>query len=360
MNKKTGAEFVWPEFKTDRERIKAFSQKYRNMSIDEAFADAYGTQNTIKYDDRTNKRINTTPFEPRVGDLFDVSILSINKNNIVFDTLNLKTEIVSKVNLYKYDFFKKFVPTEPIKVMVSAIDKRKITVDPIVPLFDEWMCEYIGARETHKNILKPKIVKVKNLRLTRGGFMGDVSIKNVVDFIHEDYTVPAFIPGSQIVLNIAKNFEDYVGLDVDAFVINYMKNPITSEISLICSPKEYYKFLGDCNMIDMFNNWCEGNDYWNTVKESTFAGKVTGIINSSKKCGVFVEIPDLNITGLVTVTPDELVNYKPHTDINVKITGFDEETYYNPIVKQVQHVEPYIIEDNVLVKCNLKPVLSLA
>lgn len=360
MNKKTGAEFIWPEYKTDRERIKEFSRKYRDMSISEAFAAEYNIPCALGDDNKLNKRINTTPFEPRVGDLFDVSILAINKNNIVFDTLNLKTEIVSKVNLYKYDFFKKFVPSEPIKVMVSAVDKRKITVDPITPLFDKWLCEYIGERETHKNISSPKIVKVKNLRLTRGGFIGDVSISTIVDFIHEDYTVPAFIPGSQIVLNIAENFEEYVGKDVDAFVINYMKNPITSEVSLICSSKEYYRFLGNCNMITIFNNWCEDNSSWSAVKNTTYNGKVTGIINSSKKCGVFVEIPELNITGLVTVPADDLVNYKPHSDINVKIEGFDEETYYNPIVKQVQHLEPYIIENNILVKCNLKPILALA
>lgn len=351
------ANFVWPEYKTDKERIKMLSKKYKNVGIAEAFAQEYNhpLPQLINPD-----KIDLTPFEPRIGDVFEVSILSIEKNRVVFDTLNMKNELVSKVNLYKYDFFKKFVPSHPVKVMVTATDKRKITVDPISPLFDNWLCEYVGGRDVQKCIAAPKTVRVKNLKLTKGGFMGEVSVNSIVDFVHEDYTIPVFIPGSQIVLNIAENFDDFIGKEVDAFVVNYIKNPITSEISLICSSKEYYKFLGECNMIEIFNAWCEENEDWKNVSETAFDGKVTGIINSSKKCGVFVEIPELNITGLVNVKPDELVNYKPYSNIKVKIKGFDEETYYNQTMKQIQHVEPYIINNGVLEKCNLKPILDFA
>jgi hypothetical protein len=110
----------------------------------------------------------------------------------------------------------------------------------------------------------------------------------------------------------------------------------------------------------MFNSWCDGTEYWKIIENTTYDGKVTGIINSSKKCGIFVEIPSMNITGLVSAKPEELVNYKPHSDIKIKISGFDEETYYNQTVNQLQHVEPYIINDGVLVKCNLKPILVIA
>lgn len=351
--------FVWPEYKTDKERIKAISRKYKNVNICEAFEQEYGIKSLVT--EMVINRSNLVPVEPKIGDIIDVSIVSIDKSKVVFDTLNLKNEMVSKVNLYKYDFFKQFVPSGPIKVLVSSIDKHKVVVDPITPLIDGWMNEYIGHKELCKIIGNPKTVKVKNLRLTKGGFLGEVSIKSVEDFIHEDYDVPAFIPGSQIVLNIAENFEDYVGKDVDAFVVNYMKNPVTKDFSLICSSKEYYKFLGECCLIEIFNAWCEENDYWKKIEETEFNGKVTGITSPmSKKCGIFVEIPELNITGLVSAKPQELSNYKPHMDIKVKIKGFDEETFFNQTMKQIQHVEPYVIEDGVLMKCNLKPILSLA
>ena len=349
-------DFVWPEYKSDRERIKAISKKYKDLTITEAFESEYAFKSLLTND--IISKSNSAPIEPQIGDIMDVSIISIDKNKVLFDTLNLKTEMISKVNLYKYDFFKKFTPKGSIKVMVSSIDKRKIAVDPITPLMEQWMHEYIGNKDLCKIIGAPKTVKVKNLRLTKGGFLGDVSIKHVADFIHEDYDVPAFIPGSQIVLNIAEDFESFIGKDVDAFAINYIKS--ADNLSLICSSKEYYKFLGECNMVKIFNAWCEDNEYWKTIDSKAFDGKVTGIINSSKKCGVFVEIPELYITGLVTMKPEELVGYKPHSDISVKIKGFDEETYYNQTMQQMQHIEPYVITDGVLMKCNLKPVLELA
>ena len=48
------------------------------------------------------------------------------------------------------------------------------------------------------------------------------------------------------------------------------------------------------------------------------------------------------------------------TEVEVKLTGFDEERFYNPIAKQMQHVEPYIVEDGCLKKCNIKPILAMA
>jgi ribonucleoside-triphosphate reductase len=87
-------------------------------------------------------------------------------------------------------------------------------------------------------------------------------------------------------------------------------------------------------------------------------GCVTGVINSSKKCGVFVELPSLEMTGLVSIDPDKLVNYKPNTPVKVKFKGFDEEKKFNPFTKQMEHIEPYSIKEGVLRSCNLKPVLE--
>ena len=61
---------------------------------------------------------------------------------------------------------------------------------------------------------------------------------------------------------------------------------------------------------------------------------------------------------MVKVAPEELVNYKPGDNVAVHLVSFDEETYYNREVGQVQHVDPYVIEDGVLLKCNLKPILE--
>ena len=347
--------FVWPEFNSDSKRIKEYSKRYKTLSITEAFEAAYNMQIGP-----VRAIVNQTPGEIRVGDEMLLNILSITKNHVEFDAGNQKTPIVSSVNLHKYDRFKKFLPLEPVKVLVMNVTRDRVTVDPIAPLVNGYLDPILANKNVQKVIGAPKSIRVKDLQLTKGGFTGKAVLPNVSDFVGEDYTVDVFIPGSQIVLNITDNFEQFVGKEVDAFIVNHMTKPGTNTLSLIASAKELIKFRGECKLIELFNSWCEESDLWKNFSAASVEGRVTGVINSSKKCGVFVEIPSLEMTGLVPVEPDQLVNYKADSVVNVKITGFDEEKKYNNITKQMEHVEPYVIEDGILVRCNIKPVLAFA
>ena len=355
LNKSITEGFVWPEFNSDSERIKAYSKRYKDMSIVEAFEHAYGI--TIG---QVKEGVNDTPKEMKVGDEIMLNILSITKNHVEFDAANYKAQILSSVNLHKYDRFKHNLPTDPIKVLVMDVQKDRVTVDPLAPVVNDYLNPILRNKNVQKVVGNPQTVRVKNLQLTKGGFTGKAVLKPVSDFVGEEYTVDVFIPGSQIVLNITDDFEQFVGKEVDAFIINYMTKPGSNTLSLIASAKELIKFRGECKLIDMFKSWCEEGDLWKKVQESIYKGRVTGVINSSKKCGVFVEIPALDMTGLVSVEPNQLVNYKADSFVKVKLTGFDEEKKYNPITKQMEHVDPYVIDDGLLVKCNIKPVLTFA
>jgi hypothetical protein len=48
------------------------------------------------------------------------------------------------------------------------------------------------------------------LKLSNGGFIGKALVPAVSDFIGEPYYVDAFIPGSQIVLNIESDFSRWM------------------------------------------------------------------------------------------------------------------------------------------------------
>jgi ribosomal protein S1 len=349
----SGEAFVWPEFNSESERIKAYSKRYANMSIVEAFEHAYGI--TIG---QVKEGANNTPSEIKVGDEIMLNILSITKNHVEFDAANYKAQILSSVNLHKYDRFKHNLPTDPIKVQVMDVQKDRVTVDPLAPVVNDYLNPILRNKNVQKVIGNPQSVRVKNLQLTKGGFTGKAVLPTVSQFVGEEYTVDVFIPGSQIVLNITDNFEQFVGKEVDAFIINYMNKPGSNALSLVASAKELIKFRGECKLIELFKSWCEESEAWKKNLTSKYQGRVTGVINSSKKCGVFVEIPALDMTGLVPVEPDQLVNYKADSFVWVQLTGFDEEKKYNPITKQMEHVDPYVIEDNCLVRCNLKPVLS--
>ena len=345
--------FVWPEFPNDSIRIKEYSKRYKNLSITEAFEVAYDFKvGPVK------AMVNETPGEIRVGDEMLLNILSISKNHVEFDAANNKAQITSSVNLNKYARFKKNIPIEPVRAMVMSVTRDKIVVDPIAPVVNSYLNPILANKNVQKVIGNPQYVRVKNLQLMKGGFTGQAILPTVSEFVGEDYTVDVFIPGSQIVLNITDNFEKFVGGEVDAFIINHMTKPGSNSLSLIASAKELIKFCGECKLIELFNPWCEESDLWKNFSATPVQGRVTGVINSSKKCGVFVEIPSLEMTGLVPVEPDQLVNYKADSLVNVTITGFDEEKKYNAITKQLEHVDPYVIEDGCLVRCNIKPILA--
>lgn len=357
QNLKSTLDYEWPKFKTDRERIRFMSNYYKDMSIVEAFENGYNFKSKVNSDNI----VNLTPQELHVGQIVPMKISSITKNGVVFDNVSFKQNVMSGVNLYKYDKFRHFLPTDPINVKVTSVMKDRVMVDPLSPMLDTWMNSILNDTTIQKNVKQPQTIKVKNLKLTRGGFMGKAVIPNVSSFVGDEYTVDAFIPGSQIVLNIENDFERWNGKTVDAFITNYMNKPNDpSQMSLICSTKEYLKFLGDLNTISMFNHWCEENDQWKKIADQKYLGKVTGIINSSKKCGVFVEIADMNMTGLIPMKPEELVNYKPQDQLTVMIDRFEEDTYYDPTTQQIRHNLPYKIENDVLKEVNVKPIFKLA
>ena len=87
--------------------------------------------------------------------------------------------------------------------------------------------------------------------------------------------------------------------------------------------KYYLKFQGDQYLINLFNHYCLEDEEWKAETEKKFNGVVTGIINSAKKCGVFIEVPVLHITGMISMNPEDLVNYKPQQSVDVRVVDFE-------------------------------------
>lgn len=352
---KSCLDFTWPEFKNDRERIKFMSNRFKDKSIVEAF-ESTGAEISKNIDEIANM----TPMELSVGQIIPARISRVTKNGVIFSRPCVKQNLVCNTNLYKYEKFREFLPTNDIQVRVVSVDRNRVVVDPITPIFDQWIEETLKDVDLQKNINAAKTIQIKNLHLTRGGFVGKAVIPSVSKFVGDTYTIDAFIPGSQIVLNIEKDFSKWEGKTVDAFVSNYIVKPGTvNEMSLICSVKEYLKFQGDQYLIKLFSHYCDNGEWWKQVTAHTYNGVVTGVINSAKKCGVFVEIPEYHVTGMISMKPDEIVHYKPQQSVDVRIVDFEENTYYDSVTKQTRHNEPYKIENDILRECSLKPVLKL-
>ena len=353
--------FEWPEFEHHTQRIMDNTERYAQMTIEEAFADYYGMPK------KKSKKKEVNPVGMvEVGDIINLRIKSVDKKGVHFWDDGFKEELVSAVNLFQYPRFKEDIPAKAIPVKVVAKTESKITVDPIAPLYDEWIKEHTTDLTAQRNLSKDKFVTVENLQLVRGfnnkggGYYGSIKIDNVSKFLRQDVFVKGFVPGSQIVLNIENDFERWNGKSVKTFIISY--DPAAIQIGkagFVCSAKERLKFQGDKKKIEVFKEYTEDSDKWNEITQEVFDGSITGVIHSANKCGAFVEIPKLNITGIINCGADELVNFKRGADVKVRWVRFDENTYFNKDAGQIQHANPYTIEDGILKSCHLKAIFEV-
>lgn len=353
--------FEWPDHEAESDRILANSMKYQGMEIADAFADYYGMK--IK-----RKKATIEPqgsVEP--GDIISLKIQSIDKKGTHFQGDSFKEEIVSAVNLYQYARFKENIPSKAIKVKVISVNENKIVVDPIAPLYDEWIKEHTQDLSKQRTIDEDRSVTVRHLKLSKGysgkggGYYGSMLIDNVSKFLGEDTYMKCFVPGSQIVLNIENDFEKWEGKEIRTHIISYSPEQIpVGKAGFVCSRKERLKFHGDLLKVQLFKEYTEDSKEWAEITSKDFNGTITGVIHSSNKCGAFIEIPEMNITGFINCKADELVDFKRGDHKTVRIIGFDENTYYNKDIGQVQHANPYTIENGILKSCHLKAIFAQA
>lgn len=349
-NLQSTLEIEWPEFKTEKERIRAYSKRYANMPISEAMCG-------IKEE---SLDIPQLPVTPVVNGIYKARITK-HGDYVSVHGLSAKEQVVCRNNLKRYTNME--MTDREIDVKVVSIDKLRqtITIDVLQPLFENWINSIMDDKTIQYDVKSPKVVSVSNLHLGNGGFIGKAEITAISEFIGEPYYVDAFIPGSQIVLNIENDFNRWNGATVDTFVAGYTTRPDSvNQMSLICSRKALLNFSGNLTKIELYNDYCLQGKKWKSFTKSSFVGTVTGVINSSKKCGVFVELPLFNITGMINMEPERLVEFKAGDDVSVRITDFEQMLEYDPSIGNMVHQEPYKIENGCLKRCILKPVLELA
>lgn len=333
----------WPVYNNERDRIKYNSIKYKDVSISEAMCG-------IKMDVSEAPEL---PINPIIGSTHLVTLNKTKTGEVYVTGLSTKESVVCKNNLGKY----KNLKLDNLKTFatITHYDKTRqtITVDVIKPIFDSWINEIMNDLTVQYDINKPQTVRVENLKLCPGGFIGKAMIPAVSDFVGEPYYVDAFIPGSQIVLNIEKDFNAWEGKTVDTFVAGYNEKN-DGRPALICSRKDLLNFYGNLDKIELYKAYCENNDLWKQISEDVHSSVVTGVINSSKKCGVFVEWG--NITGMINTEPEKLVEYKNGQEVIIAIDGFEQMVEYDNTMDTIKHLEPYTIENGKLKNCILKPI----
>lgn len=334
-------EIDWDGLEDPSAALKRRTREYRNLSIIEAFEKEYGKKCGVKlhagdgYEAMESANLNPL----KVGDIFDATIESVGKSHTIVSRNSSKESLRLRQNLLGWADAE---PGETIRVEVIGKDRNgEMIIDAVKPIQDDWVSR---VRSTLGNRFQSYIVKVEDLRVQKGGFHGKVNIDSLFGKTGKPHYINAFVPGSTITLNIEYDFDQWNGKDITAMITGFTDR--NGEMGLICSRKKYLMSLGGQSLVNIFD---AGYGQGIPFDQMTFDGHVTGIINSAKKHGVFVEVTDYNFTGLLERDPQELVNYHIGDPMRVKIDKLDWD----------QTKEPYRRDrDGILTEVNLRPVFA--
>lgn len=337
---------VFSCFKSDKERIKYMSVKYKNMSISEAFKKFYNVPEITE----TNPKQNIiTKIE--LGQCYWGNVETISKDGIVFRIPGVKEEIVSKENFSDcMDSIKNYLLNKNNMLRFEVREKRHNTyyVSVLNAYYKLWL------NSVERSIKKQEPIDVHVDSLTKGGYICHTTITPIKELTGKNYTSLVFIPGSNIVLNIERDFNRWLDTDVQIIPQKFAQfkqpgSPI--ENSLIGSRKLVLQQKGNQNLYDIYlkSQLLELNSK-DSFNRMTFDGTVTGIINSNGKTGIFVELNDLYITGLMPIDSTELLDYKPGDQIKVAVNQFEVQ----------EGKEPFVLKNNQVVYANTRCIFELA
>lgn len=341
-------------FKNDIERIKYMKQHYDHLSIAESFSVFYDT----KIDNKTikSKRVNN-PIIIEVGGIYRGNVESINKDGIVFTVPGVKSDVLSKENFMDcIDNVRNYLLNHNNELAFTVLEKKdnKYIVSVLDGYYKIWEKNIEKAIKQHYSINVHIDSLAKNNLGGYSGYMCSTPIWTINEVTGKNYISSVFIPGSNIVLNIENDFERWVGQDVEVIPQKFTKfrslgKP--TENSIIASRKMVLKILGMKNMFEIWHKMQLAKNPNVKYVPEVLQGKVTGIINSNKKSGVFIEIEDKYFTGLMPVDSSQLLNYRPGDVIDVYIEEFET----------MEGQEPFYIDNkSVIRKCNVRAVFARA
>ena len=340
---------VFNDFKSDKERIKYMKEAYKNMSIAKSFAVFYGEE--ISPETKQNKEVNTvTVIE--LGETYLGKVKEFTKTTLSFEIPGVKEELIAKDNFNDCsDHIENYLLTHNNELMFTVREKKngKYYVSVIDAYYKMW------KREIDKAIQNEDSINVHIDKLVNGGYICKTDIWTINELTGKNYTNSVFIPGSHIVLNIEHDFNSWVDKDVDIVpqkFVEYRKDYRTGEVdlSLVGSRKRVLQIQGMVSMFNIYNRAQLGKlDNVNFTPE-VFKGIVTGVIGSNKKTGVFIELPNECITGLMPVSISELTKYKPGQEIEVYVSEFEIQEGKEPFVTNKK--------GNRVLKCNVRPVFA--
>lgn len=343
-------EDIFTDFKSDKERIKYMNENYGGMDLAKSFEIFYGMK--ISSAAKKSKTINTIT-NIVIGNVYEGTVASFNHRGITFEIPGVKEEIVSKETFSDcFDEVQNYLMNHNGKLMFEVREKRngKYYVSVINAYYRIWqqLIERCIASETPINVHIDDLV--------RGGYLCHTDIWPINELTGKNYTSSVFIPGSLIVLNIESDFNKWIGEDVDIIpqkFTHYRPVGAPAENSLVGSRKRLLQLEGFKNIHEIYTRMKLATMPGAKYTPEVFEGTVTGIINSSKKTGVFVELDNKYITGLLPLNSESLYGFHPGDKIKVTVKEWECQPDKEPFVFDKKNTSQ-------VYKCHLRPVFELA
>ena len=343
-------EDIFNDFKSDKERIKYMNENYGGMDLAKSFEIFYGMK--VSSAAKKSKTINTIT-NIIVGNVYEGTVASFNHRGITFEIPGVKEEIVSKETFSDcFDEVQNYLMNHNGKLMFEVREKRngKYYVSVINAYYRIWqqLIERCIASETPINVHIDDLV--------RGGYLCHTDIWPINELTGKNYTSSVFIPGSLIVLNIESDFNKWIGKDVDIIpqkFTHYRPVGAPAENSLVGSRKRLLQLEGFKNIHEIYTRMKLATMPGARYTPEVFEGTVTGIINSSKKTGVFVELDNKYITGLLPLNSESLYGFHPGDKIKVTVKEWECQPDKEPFVFDKKNTSQ-------VYKCYLRPVFELA
>lgn len=329
-------------FANEKERIRYISNNYSDMGIGETFKKFYGLEDDIK----TSSKVDDV-LEIKLGSCYIATVKEVNKHGILFDMPEVKDEIICKENFSGcIDAVHNYLLTHNNQLVfeVREHNRGQYVVSVINGMYKLW------KNAIEEAIYKKNAIEVHIDSLTRGGYLCHTPITTLQEFTGKNYTHNVFIPGSSIVLNIENDFERWIDQDIYAIPQKFIERKGYIENSVVASRKLLLQLKGNINLYEIYNRHLLTQSEAFKSEPEHLKGHVTGIINSGKKTGVFVELDGMYITGLMPVDKMDLVNFKPGDEITVYPAEFE--------VKEGQ--EPFVTnKKGDIIRCNTRVVFGL-
>ena len=334
---------IFSGFKTERERIKYMSRTYGKMNLADAFSKFYDTEITVNTKD-VNK---VTTIE--LGRCYWGTVESITKQGVEFSMPGIKEQIVSKENFSDcMENVQNWLLNHDNMLRFEVREKRHgvYYVSILNGFYKLW------TEAVERATKRFETIDVHIDSLTKGGYLCHTNISPLVDLTGKNYTSSVFIPGSNIVLNIERDFDRWIGQDVQIIPQKFAKFSqygMPVENSIIGSRKLVLQMTGNANLYEIYNR----NKLVESMggKKEVFDGTVTGIINSATKTGIFVELNDKYITGLMPIDAMDLLDYKPGDQIKVSVKEFEIQ----------EGKEPFVLNKRgQVINCNTRCVFEIA